>query len=343
MSAEGERKDYFEALNDLKEVNKLADLFSEATKLAAIAAAKTVGRGDKITSDRAAVDALRPYLNDQEIDAIVAGCEGKKDKAPMLGEGERLGKGGRKLSMVVDPLEGTSAAADFKDWASSVLAVSERGGLLMLPKDVFYMNKLIVGPEAKGKVDIDAPVRANLEAIAKSLKRDVTDLNIVVLKRERNQTLIEEIWKAGARVRQIEYGDLVRGVLTCMQGAEIHAVMGIGGAPEAVLTAAAVKGMNGEIQAKIWAENEEKEKIFEAEGIKTHKVYTQNDLVPGKFVIFSATAVTDNGRKLRGVRFFGDGARTNTLLVTSANGRTNVEFRDPVLSLDNQNFHYRSD
>ncbi len=341
---EAEFKQYLEALNGLEEVDRLAHMFSKATEIAAIVAARTAGFGDKKGSDRAAVNAMRAYLNSLPIDAVIEVGEGVKDKAPMLYEGEEVGNGeGPALSIAVDPLEGTDATADLKERASSVLAISERGGLFRLPKGVFYMNKLIVGPEVRGMVDINAPVAENIQAIAGALTRDVSDLNIVVLKRERNARLIEDIRNAGARVRAIEYGDLIPGVLTCARGSGIHAVMGIGGAPEGILTAAGIKSLGGEIQAKIWAEDEAKLRFLVESGVDVSRVYSQNELVPGNFIVFSATAVTDNGRMLQGVRFFGDGARTNTLLVTAIDGKVKVTTSDSTLVIDNTNFQYRFD
>ena len=343
-SVEVEFRQYLEALSGLEEVDRLAHLFSKATEVAAIVAARTAGFGDKKGSDREAVNAMRAYLNSLAINGIIEVGEGLKDKAPMLYEGEEVGNGeGPMLSIAVDPLEGTDATADLKERASSVLAVSERGGLFRLPKGVFYMDKLIVGPEVRGMVNIDAPVSENIQAIAGALSRDVSDLNIVVLRRSRNERLKDDIRKAGARVRAIEYGDLIPGVLTCARGSGIHAVMGIGGAPEAVLTAAGIKSLGGEIQAKIWAEDEAKQRFFVESGIDTSQVYSQRELVPGEFIVFSATAVTDNGRMLQGVRFFGDGARTNTLLITAIDGKVKVTTSDSTLVIDNTNFQYRFD
>lgn len=334
---------YLETLKGFNEVDRLSQYFSEATQVAAISAAKTAGLGNKKESDQQAVDVMRLHLNTLPISGEIVVGEGEKDKAPMLFIGEKLGTGGVELSIAVDPLEGTDATADLKDRASSVLSASEKGGLLALPNSIFYMDKLVVGPQAKGKVNINASVSENLKAIAKATKRDIADLNIVVLKRSRNENLIREIRNTGSRVRGIEYGDLIPGVLSCIQGSGIHAVMGIGGAPEGVLTAAGVKNIGGEIQAKVWAESEDKQRVFANEGIDTTKVYTERDLAPGKFIIFSATAVTDNGRILRGVRFFKNGARTATLLISAINKNVKLEFKDTTHVVDNSDLHFRFD
>jgi len=278
---------------------------------------------------------------------IVIG-EGERDEAPMLYIGEELGGGGftdeEKLSfpeidIAVDPLEGTNLCALGANNAIAVLAAAERGGLLNAPD--IYMDKIVVGPSCRGAVDIDAPVKQNLKAIARSLNRDIADLTIITLDRSRHKQLIQEVREAGARIRLISDGDLSAGISAAVAGTNIHALMGIGGAPEGVLTAAAMRCLNGEIQAKLVFDPERlgvdkskvppKEEVMErlqSMGIKDpDKIYDTNDLAPGKRIIFAATGVTD-GALLRGVRFFGAGKRTHSVVMTT--DTKNIRFVDTV-------------
>jgi len=350
---------YTEAITQLEIADQIGHWASRATEVAAIAAAITAGYGDKKASDQKAVEAMRTYLNRLPITGRVVVGEGEKDEAPMLFIGEIVGSDNLpnrvfqlplsfpdyprlRLDIAVDPLEGTNATADLKERASSVLVMTEFGGIFPLDHTIQYMDKLMVGPEAKGKVNIDAPVEENVAAIAKSLDRKISDVAIVVLKRDRNAELIKRIRSFGARVMAVEYGDLMPGVLTAARGSNIDAVMGIGGAPEGVLSAAALKVLGGEVQARAWAEKGEKMQRLLDAGVDFEKVYTHEDLVPGKMIVFSATAVTNNERVLEGVRFFGGGARTNTLLIASVNGTVHISLIDPTLGVDNiAGFPYR--
>jgi len=303
-----------EQASKLELLHSICKQFSHATELGAIASARTAGFGDKTLADKKAVHAIREYLNGTNINGIVVIGEGERDKAPMLHIGERIGTGnGPDVDIAVDPLENTNATAVFGPRAISVMAVSERGGLFNAPD--MYMDKLVVGKAARGKVNIDAPTKENLAVIADALDRMVHDLVIVVLDRERNVELIDEIRSAGARVRLITDGDLMAGVAACMRGSGVHALMGIGAAPEGVMTAAAVKCLSGCMQARFWPVNSEEKKRLKQMGGDLKKVYTHNELASGATIIFSATGVTD-GDLLNGVKFFGGGARTHSLVIS---------------------------
>ncbi len=291
--------------------------FVRVVERAAIAAARTMGRGDRKYSDQVAVEAMRKEMETLDIDGVIVIGEGERDEAPMLYIGEKVGRGagGTPVDIAVDPLEGTNLCATGTPNAIAVLAASEKGGLLNAPD--IYMEKLVVGPSSKGRVDINAPVEDNLKAIAACLDREVNDLVVIVLDRPRHEKLIADIRKAGARIRLIGDGDLSAGITAAVVGTGVHAVMGIGGAPEGVLTAAAMRCLNGEIQAKLVLTKPSDQERLDRMGIgNLKKVYRTEDLAPGKNVMFAACGVTD-GSLLRGARFFGDGTRTHTLLMTT--------------------------
>lgn len=294
------------------------DLFLEFVRVvekAAIAAAHTMGQGDRRYSDQVAVEAMRKEMESVDMDGTIVIGEGERDEAPSLFFGEKVGRGGDAVDIAVDPLEGTNLCATGSNNAVAVIAASERGGLLNAP-DV-YMEKLVVGPSAKGKVDINAPVEDNLKAIARCLDREIHDLVVIVLDRPRHEKLIADIRKAGARIRLISDGDLSVGISAAVVGTGVHAVMGVGGAPEGVLTAAAMRCLNGEIQARlVLAKPGDKERLQKLGINDPGRVFHTEDLVPGKSVIFAAAGVTD-GALLKGVRFFGDGIRTHTLVMTT--------------------------
>ncbi len=294
------------------------DLFLEFVRVverAAIAAARTMGQGDRKYADQVAVDAMRKEMESVDIDGTIVIGEGERDEAPMLYVGEKVGKGGYPVDIAVDPLEGTNLCATGAPNAIAVLGASEKGGLLHAPD--IYMEKLVVGPSSKGKIDINAPVEDNLKVIAKSLDREVNDLVVIVLDRPRHERLIADIRKAGARIRLIGDGDLSAGISAAVVGTGVHAVMGTGGAPEGVLTAAAMRCLNGEIQAKLVLTKESDRERLKRMGIPDiQRVYHTEDLAPGKSIIFAAAGVTD-GALLRGVRFFGDGTMTHTLVMTT--------------------------
>jgi fructose-1,6-bisphosphatase class II len=255
------------------------------------------------------------------MDGTIVIGEGERDEAPMLYIGERVGRGpgdGQHehpaVDIAVDPLEGTSLCATGTNNAIAVLAVAERGGLLNAPD--CYMQKIVVGPSCRGAIDIDAPVKDNLQAIARRLERDVEDLVVVVLDRPRHAELISEIRQTGARIRLIGDGDLSAGISAAVVGTGVHAVMGTGGAPEGVLTAAALRCLHGEMQARLVVARPDQEQRLRDMGIDDiQQVYRTEDLAPGKKIIFAACGVTD-GTLLKGVRFFGGGSRTHALIMT---------------------------
>ena len=309
---------------------------SHATEIAAIAAARVAGFGDKEKSDDAAVKAMRNFFNQVNFKGKVVIGEGEKDKAPMLHIGEKLGNGkGKTIDIAVDPLENTNATANLGPRAITVLAASEKGGLFHAPD--MYMNKLIVGPEAAGKVSLDVPVKKNLQILAKTLEREIKDLVIVVLNRDRHEKLINDIREAGARVKLVPDGDLFPGIAVAMRGSGIHAVMGIGAAPEGVLTAAGLRCLKGEIQARFWPKNQEEEKRLIKMGGNPEKVYKTKELASGKNVVFCATGVT-NGDLLKGVRFFGGGARTNSLIMDTISNK--IRFVDTTHVFDKKQIDY---
>jgi len=297
--------------------NSLTPEILRVCELAAIASARLMGKGNRKEADQAAVTAMRKALNDLPIKGRIVIGEGERDEAPMLYIGEEVGTGtGPEVDIAVDPLEGTNLCATGLPNALTVMAVTDRNGLLYCPDT--YMEKLVVRPQAKGMVDIRKPVKENLEALAKALGRDIDDLVVVVLDRPRHENLIKEIRAAGARIKLISDGDITPAIAATVEGTGIHALMGIGGAPEGVLSAAAVKSLGGEMQARMrWRKEEEKERAIKyGMDISEDKVYTLDDLVPSDNIIFVATGVT-KGDLLNGVRFFGGGARTHSLVIDS--------------------------
>jgi fructose-1,6-bisphosphatase class II len=297
--------------------------FLRVTEQAAIACAHTVGHGDRHHSDQVAVEAMRREMDSVPIDGTIVIGEGERDEAPMLFIGEKVGQAHRnngaaqrafdEIDIAVDPLEGTNLCATGAANAIAVLAASEKGGLLHAPD--IYMEKLVVGPSAKHLVDLDAPVRDNLRAVARSLGRQVDELSVMVLDRPRHAKLIDDIRATGARIRLIGDGDLSAGIAAAVAGSGVHAVMGTGGAPEGVLTAAAMRCLNGEIFARLVITKPEDEERCHAMGVKSlKKIYRSDDLASGRNLVFAATGVTD-GALLRGVRFFGDGIRTSSMVM----------------------------
>ena len=305
--------------------------FVRVVEKAAIAAARTMGQGDRKYADQVAVEAMRKEMESVDIAGTIVIGEGERDEAPMLFIGEKVGTGGgAPIDIAVDPLEGTNLCATGASNAIAVLAASEKGGLLHAPD--IYMEKLVVGPSSKGKVDINAPVADNLKAIAGALDREVHDLVVIVLDRPRHEKLISDIRKAGARIRLIGDGDLSAGITAAVAGTGVHAVMGTGGAPEGVLTAAAMRCLNGEIQGKLVLTKPSDADRLKKMGIPSlDKVYRTEDLAPGKTVIFAAAGVTE-GHLLKGVRFFGDGMRTQCLVMTTVPHQ--VRFIDTIHAKD---------
>src|SRR6476660_3608839 len=298
--------------------------FLRVVEQAAIACAHTMGQGDRHHSDHVAVEAMRKTMDSVPIDGTIVIGEGERDEAPMLFIGEKVGlahamrgagsaAGFSQVDIAVDPLEGTNLCATGAPNAIAVLAASNKGGLLHAPD--LYMEKLVVPPPSKHVVDLDAPVGDNLRAIAASVDRAIADLVIVVLDRPRHEQLGSDIRATGARIRLISDGDLSAAIVAAVVGTGVHAVMGTGGAPEGVLTAAAMRCLNGEILGRLVVRTPEDQARCEAMGIRdTKRIYRAADLAPGTSLIFAATGVTD-GSLMKGVRFFGDGIRTESLVM----------------------------
>ncbi|ADH64035.1 fructose-1,6-bisphosphatase, class II [Allomeiothermus silvanus DSM 9946] len=285
---------------------------ARVTEQAALAASRLAGKGDKEAVDAAGTEAMRQVLGELPINGTVVIGEGEMDEAPMLYIGEKLGMGGPEVDIAVDPVEGTTITAKGLPNSITVIAISEKGGLLHAPD--MYMEKLVVAPPAVGKVSLEYPVKANLRLIAESLQRGVEDLVVVVLDRPRHEKLIKEIRDAGARVKLIGDGDVVAALAVAVRGTGVHALMGSGGAPEGVLAAAALKCLGGEIQAKFLPADDTQRERMQAMGANEHQIYRTNDLAPGKEIVFAATGIT-HGDILEGVRFFGGGARTHSIVM----------------------------
>ena len=302
------------------------------TEAAAIASARVMGRGDRMGADKLATEAMRAAMDEIEMQGTIVIGEGERDEAPMLYIGEKVGsKSGPAVDIAVDPLEGTNLCATGDSGAIAVLAAAERGGLLHAPD--IYMEKLVVPGPARGRLDLNAPVEDNLKALANALNRDVDDLVVIVLDRPRHEKLIADIRKAGARIRLIGDGDLSAGISVAVSGTGVHAVMGTGGAPEGVLTAAAMRCLNGEIQGRLVMTRPSDAERMKRMGISdVHRVYRTEDLAPGRGIIFAAAGVTE-GPLLEAVRFFRDGIRTECLVMTTEPHQ--VRFIDTIHAEDN--------
>ena len=310
----------------------LASRFLRVVETAAIASARTMGKGDRRLADDVATQAMRRTMDNVPMRGTIVIGEGERDEAPMLYIGEKVGAefpDGTEVPEVdiaVDPLEGTNLCATGAPGAITVLAASERSGLLNAPD--CYMEKIVVGPSCKNAVELDAPVADNLKNIAKRMERDVEDLVVVVLDRPRHEKLISDIRDAGARIKLIGDGDLSAGIAAAVIGTGVHAVMGSGGAPEGVITAAAIRCLNGYMLGRLVINKPELEERIARMGIKDkNKIYEAEDLAPGKQLIFAATGVTD-GSLMRGVRFFGEGIRTSSVILTLRTGK--VRFIDSI-------------
>jgi fructose-1,6-bisphosphatase class II len=304
--------------------------FLRVVEQAAIACATSIGHGRRKHSDKLAVEAMRKAMESVRMDGTIVIGEGERDEAPMLYIGEKVGMGPDgghpAVDIAVDPLEGTNLCATGAPNAIAVLAATEKGGLLHAPD--LYMEKLVVGPAAKGKVSLDAPVHETLQIIAESLDRQVSEITVSVLDRERHAQLIADIRKAGARIQLIGDGDLSAAISAAVSGTGIHAVMGTGGAPEGVLSAAALKCLNGEIQGRLKVDtNTASREKAEAMGVDFGRIYSTDDLCPGRQIVFAACGVTP-GNLLDGVRHFGHGVRTSSLILTY--GAHQVRFIDTV-------------
>jgi fructose-1,6-bisphosphatase II len=289
--------------------------FVKVTENAALAASRWMGRGERDAADGAAVEKMRESLSEMEISGRIVIGEGERDEAPMLFIGEEVGKGGLEVDIAVDPVEGTNLVANGLPNSIAVMAISERGGLLHAPDS--YMKKLAVGPKAGPYVHIDAPVRDNLEAVANALEKPISDVCVVILDRPRHADLIREVRDAGARIKLISDGDVDSCIATAIEATGIHVAMGTGGAPEGVLAAAAIKCLGGNFMGRLQPRSQEEADRATAMGFgDLDRVLTIDDLVKSDNVIFTATGITD-GDLVQGVRFYGNQARTHSILVHS--------------------------
>ena len=289
------------------------------TEAAALSAARYMGRGNKEAADYAAVEAMRLVLKSINMDGVIIIGEGEKDEAPMLYNGERVGNGAPpKVDIAVDPIDGTRPLAFGRSNSIATVAVAPRGTMFD-PGPFVYMNKIAVGPEARGVVDIEAPVIDNLKAIARARGKSLEDLTAIVLDRPRHERLIAEIRGAGARLRQIPDGDVAAALMTCMPDTGIDVLMGIGGTPEGVLAACALRALGGEIQGKLYARNEDELRRGQEMGYDFDRILTMDDLVRSDDVFFAATGITD-GELLRGVKYYRGGARTESIVVRGMTG-----------------------
>jgi fructose-1,6-bisphosphatase II len=293
------------------------------TEAAAMAAGRWVGRGDKIGGDGAAVDAMRRLINSVPMRGVVVIGEGEKDNAPMLFNGEQVGDGsGPEVDVAVDPIDGTTLMSKGMPNALAVLAVAERGAMFD-PSAVFYMEKLAVGPDCASVIDIDVGVEENLSRIAKVKHSGVSDVTVCILDRPRHARLIQQVRRAGARIRFISDGDIAGAISAAREGSETDVLMGIGGTPEGIVTAVALKCMGGAIQAKLWPRDEaEREKAIAA-GHDLDRVLHTDDLVHGDNMFFCATGVT-SGDLLKGVRYRSGGAYTQSIVMRSKSGTIRV-------------------
>jgi fructose-1,6-bisphosphatase II len=301
----------------------LALELSRVTEAAALACARWVGRGDAKGADQAAVDAMRRAFDHVNIRGTVVIGEGERDEAPMLFIGEQVGQGWHdggdapKVDIAVDPLEGTNLCATGAPDSIAVIAIADDGKFLNAPDT--YMDKIAVGPGGKGCIDITKPPTWNLQALAEARRSKVEDLTAIILDRPRHQALIDEVRKAGARIRLIQDGDVSAAIATCKETTGIDILFGIGGAPEGVLAAAALRCVGGDMQGRLKYRNDDEKKRAEKMGIKDHnKIYAVDELAQGN-VMFAATGVT-GGTFLRGIRFFGGGASTHSVVMRSKSG-----------------------
>ena len=289
------------------------------TEAAAMAAARWMGRGDKNNADGAAVDAMRFTMGSIDMDGIVVIGEGEKDEAPMLYIGEQIGNGNPpQVDIAVDPIDGTTLLSLGRPNSVAVVALTPRGEMTC-PREIVYMNKIAVGPEAAGYIDILASPRQNLGWIAKAKHAQISDLTVVILDRPRHEDLIRQVRGAGARVKLITDGDVAAAISTATEDTGVDVLMGIGGAPEAVLAAAALKCMGGDIQCTLWPRNDSERAACAAAGLSLTEVYDIPKLVGNGDTFFAATGITD-GELLQGVHYFGGGATTESLVMHSATG-----------------------
>jgi len=297
----------------------LAMELMRATEAAALAAGRWMGRGDKNAADGAAVEAMRVVLATVQMEGVVVIGEGEKDEAPMLYNGEQIGDGSPpSMDIAVDPVDGTTLTALGRGGAIAVIAMSERGTMFD-PGPCVYMEKIAAGPAAVDVIDINAPIKANLEAVAKALGEKVSDVTAVVLDRDRHADIIRECREAGARIRLIPDGDVAGAISVAWRNSGNDILFGVGGTPEGVIAACALKALGGTIQGKLWPRNDEERTAALDAGYDLDKVLMLDDLVSGDDVFFAATGITD-GELLRGVRYWGEGAGTQSLVMRSKSG-----------------------
>ena len=297
----------------------LALELARVTEAAAMAAGRFMGRGDKEAADQAAVNAMRTVLQTVDMNGIIVIGEGEKDNAPMLFNGETVGSGSPPdVDVAVDPIDGTRPLAFGRSNSLATVAIAPRGTMFD-PGPFVYMNKIAVGPEAKGKINIEKSITENLKAIAKAKNKEVEDLTTIILDRDRHKEMIAEIRKAGARIRQIPDGDVGAALMTAWPNSGVDVLFGVGGTPEGVLAACALRAMGGEIQGKLYARDEDDLRRGREAGYDFEKILTMDDLVSSEDVFFAATGITD-GEFLKGVRYFGDKASTDSLVVRGLTG-----------------------
>lgn len=290
------------------------------TEAAALSAGRWMGTGDKTKVDQTAVDAMRQAIDGVDMNGVVVIGEGEKDEAPMLYIGEKVGNGAAPdVDVAVDPVDGTRLLANGSPGAIAVIATAERGSMYSAPPGVFYMEKIAVGPAARGIIDINAPVTQNLHKIARAKQAHIDDITVVILDRPRHAEIIQQIRETGARIRLITDGDVFAAVMAAMEEYSVDVLLGTGGAPEAVLAAAALKCIGGEIQCKVWPRDEKERERMKYEGIDLQQIFTTDDLVKSDDVAFAATGIT-SGELLDGVQYFGSGARTHSLMMRSHSG-----------------------
>jgi fructose-1,6-bisphosphatase II len=301
----------------------LAMELMRATEAAALAGGRWMGRGDKNAADGAAVEAMRVVLSSVPMDGVVVIGEGEKDEAPMLYNGEQIGDGSPpSMDIAVDPIDGTTLTSLGRGGAISVIAMSERGTMFN-PGPCVYMEKIAAGPAAADVIDLNAPVKANLEAVAKALGEKVSDVTAVILDRDRHADIIRECREAGARIRLIPDGDVAGAISVAWRNSGNDILFGVGGTPEGVIAACALKCLGGSMQGRLWPRNDDERRRALDAGYDVDQILTIDDLVSGNDVFFAATGLTD-GELLRGVRYWGDGAGTQSLVMRSKSGTIRI-------------------
>lgn len=327
-------------MNSQKPSRNLALELVRVTEAAALSAGRFMGRGQKEVADKAAVDAMRLVLNSIDMDAVVVIGEGEKDEAPMLFNGEVVGTGKPpKVDLAVDPIDGTRPLANGFLNSIATVAIAPRDTMFN-PGPFVYMDKIAVGPLAAGKIDIEAPLEDNLKIIAESEGKSLKDVTVIILQRPRHDDLINRVREIGARIRLIPDGDVAAALMTCLPESGIDALLGIGGTPEGVLAACAIRAMGGEIQGKLYIRNEEEKRLGLEMGYNLDQVITMDDLVSSNDVFFAATGITD-GELLSGVRYTGRGAETYSLVIRGEtgtvrwiNGKHNFTKLNPISEIE---------